>query len=484
MAGRRVEEDVCHERRHGARAGAGGQDVVAGDVEAVLHILVLLRLLEHRLLVALRRQQLHPHRARLGRAALAEDVVPDHHLLRLGGLVVFHLEAVAHQLVHQCRLAGAWHAHDHGLLDGLRLGRHGEGQPALDLLELLENLEDLVAQHAERRLVRLVPMEFEHTHVVRHQLVQALREHRGRSEALLAQRARKLLLQVLWRRVGVELMSALLRRWRRLAHLFRRALREYPWEPANLRQSPRAALHVHLRDHPLFAAVGRPHHQPVDTWSCSLRYMALDYVGLQPNPRQHAPGAVAQRDAVAAQVACGVLLSHDADGLLPVVGDVVVLVRVDRARALRVDRPHLRAQRGGVARDERLRVVLDGRVVLPVEEEVDDAHDAADLVARVLRHPVQPRLHRRRRAVEVLDDAGLEMHQDRHRPQRVVVAPLEALLECLHEAIVVVGADLLLGFKRAQGIVAVLQVGLHALVERGLVQSQVQHREPPQLICK
>ena len=71
------------------------------------------------------------------------------------------------------------------------------------------------------------------------------------------------------------------------------------------------------------------------------------------------------------------------------------------------------------------------------------------------------------------DDASLELHQDRHHPERVVVAPLEAQLECLHEAIVVVGADAIFDYKPVQGVVAVLQVGLHALVKRGLVQSQI-----------
>ena len=84
------------ERGHRARAGAGGQDVVVGDVESELHVLVLLRLDAHLLLVALRRAQLTRRRA-----ARAEQRVLDVHLRRLVGLHARHLEAVVHQVVER-----------------------------------------------------------------------------------------------------------------------------------------------------------------------------------------------------------------------------------------------------------------------------------------------------------------------------------------------------------------------------------------------
>ena len=77
----------------------------------------------------------------------------------------------------------------------------------LEHLELIQYPEHLIAQHAERRLVRLVPMELEHVDVVGHHLVQLLREHRRRVEAS----PRKLgdePLHVLGCRVRVELVRS------------------------------------------------------------------------------------------------------------------------------------------------------------------------------------------------------------------------------------------------------------------------------------
>jgi len=60
----------------------------------------------------------------------------------------------------------------------------------------------------------------------------------------------------------------------------------------------------------------------------------------------------------------------------------------------------------------------------PIPNPNPNPSPSPNLVARVLRRRMQPRLQRRIRAVQVRDDARLELHQDRHGPERMVVAHL------------------------------------------------------------